>query len=1628
MVDDYIDIFEEEDLVKTLPTPGVQRTDTGVLDINLEPETIPDIADPLGDAARYIIREGAEKDITGYPKTIDLGDPTGIGIFRTPEQKAETSVSLAPAYRTLSEITDFVGFDIPQFLNKPIIPIGDGKKTSIAAYSPTAALGALGLEFLVGEGPGRTFRTMEMEKPISPFQVAELALVGFDAATAGVGGTAGAKALYRWLTQTIKKTPEEAFTLMTKNPELADDAMVGKNIDELTDEEYEKLGIGAAVPPRKTSVPNKNQSKFELTYNQKPIEFLENLAGTANIRKDPKMLKRFADYYNDYMYALRPNDTSKRTVSRSGDRIKQFKEFLGEDKADEIIQAASDEGLIKIRDTGGLKTVKAEGDEFIKQNYRTMEVDELLDIMQQTPENYFFTNSVGERLTFKTPQALNEHALRLGLKRKDVSSRLVTKKIIPIKEKFEELISSRNLDTENLAVMRETFREAVTDVTGRTKDTMAKDKFSDFLNTRIQAYNNLDDAQFTVPTKSEAVAFTGSGTSMRDTFFSYLRNNETSIDDIIANNANFKRDKGTLYKFLDFARASSKDSRLPKEGKFDDFMKAFDADIQTLKDPSSTLSAHYNFFKDYDAVRETIGDLVNPYLNRIYLAPKTKKTGVVRSLDERVEDARNSVQIAHKYENLQSGRITQDTMTIDGKPVSTLEGSGVVPGSYYLDISIDNAIKQPRLEQKLRKAIKNGNEAEIASVDQELKGIGAKVTYDGVTYGDYRPLEIKLQDELAKIEMLPEAQKAKVMQERGITQQMLDDVNQAIDLLNDKAKDIGVRHMSYGGMVEDDLDIFETSSQTIPEGRDVGMEDIDIFEEARKQGYEEVEVANLMVPFFKMFGKAPPNVIAPIPTPKPNLANQTKKQAESLAVQKEKSAMEDIFDPTPESTIRGEMTTDVALPAIQTTPLTNQPMTSVFYSDIERALGKADAPKQFLSKEEVFDYFSKNNIKRSEEVDYRIPEILKLFPEGEPIPTSALLAQIRQAPIKGLRVHATGYGSEIINPQGKVDVAYSGYKEPGHITDTARERVLMLPKKSIAGDTGELPRAFRGEGAAGNRHQFGESDDMYVIGWSRLTDRYGKIPQKVEGPTTKVNTRKLKTIRTKNNNTLNGLYAETKSKLSRLAGQRDFNQADIDEIMEEFGDTFKPTVVAKYADQIDQVSPGLVDQMDELVVKNRELTEQISKAETPSAEGVVRVTFADEIQSDLMQEAAKRKKFLAGTLRRMQDQGKSIDDLHEYDDLNKQIMQFYKENESIFRPETKTAAEVDIMRQQLTKMDEEVDNIVNKYITTREISDKDMTRLGEMLQTNLDNLLNKVMTIDADTMSKLFPNLPFKNRNEWADAVIKKDLYEAAYRKFVLKDPNAADYYAVTPDTYVNKRWQFEGDTSTPQAVRNNDKKEILDHFQETGNLKDSKYKGIGTSEFYGGPSAKAPVRYNVIDKNKPIKEAVRDASGEIVKKDGKTVMKTTGYQKVKDFKGSEDINEAQNYADVSNQGMDVKYEVVKEQPHYTSVLEKILATQAKQNNSEFITLPVQLKEGSMNVYKITDQNGNMVATLSDSDQAMRLKDSNPNYQIQPLSVPDEGAMEPVFAIKITKEMLEPYVTHKAQGGLVEDIDIFEVA
>jgi hypothetical protein len=518
---------------------------------------------------------------------------------------------------------------------------------------------------------------------------------------------------------------------------------------------------------------------------------------------------------------------------------------------------------------------------------------------------------------------------------------------------------------------------------------------------------------------------------------------------------------------------------------------------------------------------------------------------------------------------------------------------------------------------------------------------------------------------------------------------------------------------------------------------------------------------------------------------------------------------------------------------------------------------------------------------------------------------------------------------------------------------------LYLNKDQLPGDTGDYPQSMFG-GETIQRHDFGipNEEDTYIVGWTRLSDRYGFVPPKVEGPQTKINVSNLTKEKTKNERSLQGLYAEARSKIERLANQRGMSQADINDIMIDFGsDIPKLSVIAKYADQLDEISPGLVNQMDELVVKNRELQEQITKASGVDPSGVVRVTFADEIQSDLLQAAAGRKQQLAAALKKIQEDGATNTNLQGLNRVAQATIDFYEKNKSVFRPLTKTEGEVNVIAERINKLETEVDNIVNNYIATREIDQPEIDRLAGLLNDNINNMLDEVLSVDSNTMAGLFPDLPFKNRDEWADALIKKDLYELAYRKFVLKDPDASSYYAVSPSKYVSNRYRFEGDASTPAADRAADKQRRFDAFKRNGEFKSSQYKGIGMDEFYGGPNS-------VDEKGK----------------------------------------------------------------HYTSTIEKILKKQAQSNNSEIITMPVQLKSGKgATQYRVTDQNGNMVATLTNEDQARELLVSNPNYRIQPISIPNKKDMEPVFAIKITPEMLEPYKTHKAQGGLVEHIDIFEV-
>ena len=105
----------------------------------------------------------------------------------------------------------------------------------------------------------------------------------------------------------------------------------------------------------------------------------------------------------------------------------------------------------------------------------------------------------------------------------------------------------------------------------------------------------------------------------------------------------------------------------------------------------------------------------------------------------------------------------------------------------------------------------------------------------------------------------------------------------------------------------------------------------------------------------------------------------------------------------------------------------------------------------------------------------------------------------------------------------------------------------------------------------------------------------------------------------------------------------------------------------------------------------------------------------------------------------------------------------------MFRPLTKTEGEVNVIAERINKLETEVDEIVNNYIATREIDQPEIDRLAGLLNDNINNMLDEVLSVDSNTMAGLFPDLPFKNRDEWADALIKKDLLRTSVQKVCIK-------------------------------------------------------------------------------------------------------------------------------------------------------------------------------------------------------------------------------------------------------------------
>jgi len=1010
-------------------------------------------------------------------------------------------------------------------------------------------------------------------------------------------------------------------------------------------------------------------------------------------------------------------------------------------------------------------------------------------------------------------------------------------------------------------------------------------------------------------------------------------------------------------------------------------------------------------FQEIDKVRLRASEELQPILKKIFdairmdLAVKRGLSG--EGLEALVFDSRSSMQLAHRF------KLSGITEGFAADKI----GKGAKAEEIYLDISDYNSYIQNGLEREARDAYNMFEKTQdpkfraiFDAVDQDMRilGIEGQVA-PGVKVGKAKPIDQKISELIINVMNkfdLKDPKKGKGL----LTQAELDKADElATEIAEAKQKYEKMfgepANYQSGGLVKDVEDIFEEEDQIMggqimprisiefgdaakgtarrfgeekPEDMvslplsEIQLGDSEPVERTSAEPQEkmfdvqpteniftgEMEQANLKFPFWKLFTQPPKNETAPIPTPKESLDNPTKKQKESLELEKEKTKDQPPLDPTPEDDV--PLTDDVMGMDIAVTPKSQTPITGVFYSDIERVLSRPDTPAIFPNKKALLDFLKKNRIRDSEFRDYQIDSLLRVFDENTPIPKAQVIEHLRQAPIRGMHVHATGQFSEVINPNGAVDTRYPGYAESGFIDGTQRERVLYIPTDKFPGDSGTYPSPiFQGEKIENHKWGMPNQDNAYVIGWTRLTDRMAILPTKIAAPKSASNIPGLERERKRAQRQVAGLFAEAINKLNREGVRRGMSQGDLDELSQ----LSLEQIMTQYAGTLNEISPGLLDQIDELIVKVRDIDDQITKGSTVDTSGIVKVTFADEIQSDIMQAAAGRKQKLLATLRKIADEGRESTTLPELSRIGNDALAFFEENKSVFRPLRKSQTEVDIIGDRLAKLDAEVDDIINRYIETRELDPASVKRLKEALNENINNMIDELMQIDTKTYDGLFPDLPFKKREEWADALIKKDLFELAYRKFILKDPNVPDYYAVSPQELVINRYSFKGDSSTPLDVRAADKKRQIDYFMARGEFTDSEYKGVGMSEFYGGPNAKDP--------------------------NGK---------------------------------------------HYTSTIEKILKTQAKQNNSEFVVLNVQTKSGSKDLYRITDQNGNMVATLSNRNQAETVVNNNPNYRMETVSMPTDKNTTPSFAIKITEEMLEPYKTHKAKGGLVSMIDIFEVA
>ena len=179
----------------------------------------------------------------------------------------------------------------------------------------------------------------------------------------------------------------------------------------------------------------------------------------------------------------------------------------------------------------------------------------------------------------------------------------------------------------------------------------------------------------------------------------------------------------------------------------------------------------------------------------------------------------------------------------------------------------------------------------------------------------------------------------------------------------------------------------------------------------------------------------------------------------------------------------------------------------------------------------------------------------------------------------------------------------------------------------------------------------------------------------------------------------------------------------------------------------------------------------------------IKVTVADEIQSDFLQKAAQKKSEIKAQIRRYVTEMTDAEQMAGLDEL-------YKRLENVFRPMPATLAQIKQSIEQLQKSADIFKGIASMDLD--DVTKLNLEQLGEAA-TLRDEALAKInATIDSIDSRELFPNIPFKDQKDWVDAIIKNDIYNAAKKRFILDqngnitiNNDAPAYYAVAPAKVV---------------------------------------------------------------------------------------------------------------------------------------------------------------------------------------------------------------------------------------------------